>query len=226
MGRVLEFASEDPQYIFKVDTPGTTLDGDWRPPSASGPTGSHYLTMRAEFGAFLASLEADLRDDGVLNDYGMATSYEFSSLVWFHGTNNRGDGQANLDLYRDLLVDLVEDVRFDFRLPELPVVIVEHPQLERLVAPDGTLTGADGTISQAKLEAIDILNLTVPDRALFVPVDDLLSSPALNDPFHFEKRAENYLEIGWRIARKLQSIGAGIGQKRLRRPPLGAALSR
>jgi hypothetical protein len=203
LGRILENATDQPQFLFKVDTPGTRIDTHWRPPSAGGTVGSHYANMMTEFQAFLATLDADLADDGYLNDYGDTTSYEVTSFTWWQGSNNRGDGQANLDLYRDLQVDLVNDVRSDLSRPSLSTIIVEHPQVDRVLELDGTLSGADGTISQAKKDAIDILELTQPGTNFFVRTDDLLTTPNLADPFHFEKRAENYLQIGWRVAREL-----------------------
>tara|TARA_R110002126_G_scaffold1402_12_gene8017 strand:- start:8432 stop:9577 length:1146 start_codon:yes stop_codon:yes gene_type:complete len=203
MGRILKAVSDQPQYIFKVDTAGTRIDTHWRPPSAGGTVGTHYVNMMTQFQAFLASLDADLADDGYLNDHGDATAYEITSFTWWQGANNRGDGQANLDLYRDLQVDLVNDVRADLGVPNLPMILVEHAQVDRVVELDGTLSGADGTVSQAKKDAIDILELTTPGTVFFVRTNDLLSTPNLNDPFHFEKRAENYLQVGWRVAREL-----------------------
>jgi hypothetical protein len=193
-GHYLADRTDDPVFIFKSDTGGTTLAQDWRPPTAAatrpenGDTvGMHYTATMDRFASFLDELDADLADDGRLNDYMDATGYEVSALVWFQGFNEAVEsGGAFKPEYEANLVDFVRDVRAaDARIPaNLGAIIPES-------------SDRDAQLNTARQGAVDTLNLETPNSAVFFRNNDLLDSRPLG--YHFHESAESYLEIGWRM---------------------------
>jgi len=195
MGHRVGQQLNDPIYLFKSDRGGTTLAQNWRPPSAvskrGGTVGTHYTNTVATLKAFLTKLQADLTDDGKLNNYGNATGFELCGFVWLQGFNdNLNDAQKQE--YKDNLIDLMRDIRAAFSSPALPQVIVE--------CSDG-----DATMRASRLAAINTVNQEQPGKAVFVGTSDL--NKGLEGGYHFEARAENYLEIGWRTGTAILNNG-------------------
>ena len=183
MGQYLAEQMQSPVFLFKSNCGATWIDTDWRPPSAGGITGANYTNTVTRFGEFLDDLDADLADDGLLNAYNNAVGYEVAGFVWLQGWGNRGEGDANREMYRDMLVDLTHDIRALPRVPSgLPLIAVDHPQSHRLVNPDGTYGGADGTISQAKREAVELLNAESAHSAVYV---DFYAADPLDQDFNY-----------------------------------------
>ncbi len=199
-GHYLADRTEDPIFLFKSDTGGTTLGVDWRPPSAvanrpaNGSTvGSHYSNTINRFTSFLDELDADLADDGMLNTYNNATGYEVSGMVWFQGFNEQfNDGSrtaAQLQAeYAANLVDLVHDIRAaDSRIPsDLGAIIPESSDLNT-------------NLNNARQAAVATLNSEIPSSAAFFRNNDLIDSRP--NGYHFHETAESYLEIGHRMGR-------------------------
>lgn len=204
----------DPVYLFKSDRGGTTLAQNWRPPSAvskrGGTVGNHYKNTVNSMKAFLAKLQADLADDGKLNSYGNATAYELCGFVWLQGFNdNLNDGFKQE--YKDNLIDLMRDMRAEFNKPALPQIIVE--------CSDG-----DATMRASRITAISSVNQEQPGKAVFVGTADL--NKGLEGGYHFEARAENFLEIGWRTGSAILSNGFTGGGGTTHPPGPGRGVAR
>lgn len=199
MGQRLGDAMNSPVLLFKSSLGGTNITANWRPPSAGGTTGSNYTNTVNVFKAQLDALDADLGDDGLLNSYNNATGYEVAGVVWLQGWNDQGTPEAT---YRELLIDLIEDVRAsDARIAnDLPALIVESGD-------------QSATLNAARQGAVDALNLDNPGSAVFIETNGLngvnysglgvtnANGGAYSDGWgsHFHARAESYLEIGWKI---------------------------
>lgn len=199
MGQRLGDELDSPVLMFKSSKGGTNLTSDWRPPSAGGSAGTHYTNTVNQFKAQLDTLDADLADDGVLNDYNNATGYEVAAVVWLQGWNDRNTAEAT---YADLLVDLIEDLRdSDARIAsDLPALIVES-------------SDQSATLNAARVAAVAALNADNPGSAVFIETNGLVGvnysaegvTNVNGDPynngwgFHYHARAENFLEIGWKI---------------------------
>lgn len=200
-GHYLADRTEDPIFIFKSDTGGTTLAQDWRSPTAAatrpenGDTvGMHYTATMNRFMSFLDELDADLADDGKLNNYMDATAYEVSALVWFQGFNEAVEsGGAFKPEYEANLVDFVHDIRAaDTRIPnDLPAII-----------PESSDTNVD--LNTGRQAAVATLNSEIPGSAVFFNNSELIDSRGRG--YHFHETAESYLEIGWRMG----TLGAAV----------------
>jgi hypothetical protein len=208
MGIRLGDATADPVFLFKSSMGGTTLGTDWRPTDAvtkrGGTVGANYTHTMTRFIQFLDSLDADLGDDGVLNNYNNATAYQVSGVFWFQGWNEQYDDApytaAQLQAeYKDNLVDLIHSIRAaDPRIGGSVGLIV------------GESADQNATLNAARIAAVAELNGEIANSAAYFDTDNMIGANWGNNdggaPFstgwgyHYNARAENYLEIGWRAA--------------------------
>lgn len=215
MGHLLGEATGDPVMLFKSNKGGTTLGNDWRPTDAvnsrGGEVGVNYTNSMNQVIALLDELDADLADDGMLNDHHNATSYEISGVFWFQGWNEQSnDGAytaAELQAeYQDNLVDLIHSIRkADARIPNDVKFIV------------GESSDQNATLNAGRLGAVAALNVEAPNSAAYFDTDGLIDVNYGNndggDPFsaswgyHFHARAENFLEIGWLAYSAIDALG-------------------
>jgi hypothetical protein len=215
MGIRLADATDDPVFLFKSSMGGTTLGSDWRPPAAvaarGGSVGVNYTNTVNRFLEFLDTLDADLADDGKLNGYHNATSYKVSGVVWFQGWNEMFDDapytatQLQAE-YKDNLKDLVRSLRAaDTRMPaNLPLIIPES-------------SDQNANLNAGRVAAVAELNAEIPNSAVYIENNEMIGTfwgnNELGVPFstgwgyHFNARAENYLEVGWRIGGKVLANG-------------------
>ena len=123
---------KEPVLLIKTCWGGHSLYGNFRPPSAGKPAyktdcppeemGASYQKMVNEVRACLASLYTDFPELK-----GLKT--ELCGFVWFQGWNDfcAGDEikQQVYDEYCPNFVHLVQDLRAEFKMPNLPVVMGE-----------------------------------------------------------------------------------------------------
>jgi alpha-galactosidase len=123
---------EEPVLLIKTCWGGKDLYCDFRPPSAGKPAYEIPGKPR-EFGAFYRKMleEVHLCLDHLDTDFpqfkGMPV--ELSGFVWFQGWNDmcadRKIKPQVLDEYASNFVHLVQDLRAELKMPNLPVVIGE-----------------------------------------------------------------------------------------------------
>jgi hypothetical protein len=208
MGINIGNALTAPVFLFKSDKGGTDLAYDWRPPSAvaarGGAIGINYTNTVSQFKAFLDTLDADLKNDGKLNAYNDATGYEVCGFVWLQGWNESSGSQAHyttaqkLAEYQQNLVDLVHDIRAsDSRIPSnLGAIIPES-------------TDQNVSLNASRAGAVAVLNGEQSGTAVFFENNNMIGTNWGNNEhgvafstgwgYHFNARAENFLEVGWRI---------------------------
>ncbi len=187
-GHTLGEALDSPIYLYKSDHGGTALATAWRPPSAAkargGEVGACYTNTLRTFSGFLSELGKTLASDGKLAKYGGATGYEVCGLLWVQGFNDSISDEKRAE-YEQNMIDLGRDLRRDLKLPKLPIIVVESS--------DG-----NAEMNTARQNAVAALNKDQPGQAVFISTQGL--NQGKRGGFHFEARAENYLEIGWRAA--------------------------
>jgi hypothetical protein len=208
MGQRLGEALQSPVFLFKSCQGGKDLAYDFRPPSAvaarGGSVGANYTTAVNQFKTFLNGLDASLAANGKLDAYNDATGYEVAGMVWFQGWNTTNGNQSvysttqKMAEYTQNLVDLVHDIRdSDPRIPADLGVIV------------GESSDQNEDLNVSRAAAVDALNLDMPGTAVFIENNNMRNtnwgnsnsgSPfSTNWGYHFNAKAENYLEIGWRM---------------------------
>ena len=144
----LSSGEENPVLLIKTCWGGHSLYGNFRPPSAGKPAyesgykpediGASYRKMVKEVRECLANLDTDFPQLK-----GLKT--ELCGFVWFQGWNDMcqpGDTirQQVYDEYCPNFVRLVQDLRAEFKVPNMPVVIGElgvGGENEKANAPDG-----------------------------------------------------------------------------------------
>lgn len=109
-GHVMGDFFEEPVLLIKTAWGGKSLYVDFRPPSSGGKVGPCYIKMLEEVHAALA----ELKDQ----------KYEIAGFVWQQGWNDMCTKPA-IPEYAQNLVNLVNDIRKEFGVPNLPVVVGE-----------------------------------------------------------------------------------------------------
>ena len=106
---------DDPVLIIKTAIGGTNLAVDWRPPSAGGETGELYNQMIQTIQNVTQNLGTEFPDIGT-------TDFEISGFAWFQGWSDAGDTGYRSE-YESNLTHLIDDVRSDLNILDLPVII-------------------------------------------------------------------------------------------------------
>lgn len=117
-GYVLGDQLTNPILLIKTAWGGKSLYRDFRPPSSGGETGKYYSMMIDQIHQAMETVGADFP---VLK----GRKVELAGFVWWHGWNDGVDPQHAVPEYENNLVNLIKDIRQEFRAPKLPVVIGE-----------------------------------------------------------------------------------------------------
>jgi hypothetical protein len=197
-GNVMGDALVNQVLIIKTAWGGQSLYTDFRPPSSGGTVGPRYKEILATVATVLANLRAEFPDyDG--------GGYELAGFVWWHGWNDGCDPKNAVPEYEKNLVNLIRDLRKDFKCPKLPVVIGE------LTGPWVEVDGEWGALRKAQAAAA-----AYPEFAgsvAFAETHDFVrpeeDSPG-GWPCHEFNNAETYFLVG-------NALGEGM-QKLLRAP--------
>jgi hypothetical protein len=171
--------------LIKTAWGGKSLYKDFRPPSSGGEVGPYYTKMIAEVRAALANLKKDFP---AYADQG----YELAGFVWYHGWNDGVDPKKAVPEYEQNLINLIKDVRKEFKAPKLPVVV-------------GELTGpwVNAPDDWQRLRTAQRAAAALPEfwgNVLFVPTRDFVrpakESPNPTHGHHEFGNAETYFLVG------------------------------
>jgi hypothetical protein len=171
--------------LIKTSWGGKSLYEDFRPPSSGGELGPYYTMMIDRVHEVLNNIE------GFMPGYS-GEGYEIAGFGWHQGWNDRISDAANEE-YQTNCVNLINDLRDEFGLPDMPFVL----------ATTG-MTGWEETNTRA---------LSLMEAQLAVPYDirlnfgnvvavetrdfwrDAEDSPA-DQGYHWNRNAETYFLIG------------------------------
>lgn len=95
--------------LIKCGWSGTSMQGDWRPPSAGGATGSLYKNLIETVEEALSKL-----DPGI--------DYEISGMCWMQGESDACNIYPANE-YESSLTHFINDVRKDLNAPTMPFII-------------------------------------------------------------------------------------------------------
>ncbi len=140
---------KNPVLLIKTCWGGRDLCYDFRPPSAGKPAyeiskrdgemGSSYRQMVKEVHECLDHLDVDFPQF-------KGMKYEIRGFVWFQGFNDMCSNRKEVyDEYSSNFVHLVQDLRTEFKVPKMPVVVGE-------LGVDGETANKEFRAAQAKIE--------------------------------------------------------------------------
>lgn len=95
--------------LIKCGWSGTSLQGDWRPPSAGGTTGALYENLIDTVNKALGALDKSI-------------DYELLGMCWMQGESDACSIYPANE-YEDSLTAFINDVREEFNAPTLPFII-------------------------------------------------------------------------------------------------------
>jgi hypothetical protein len=192
-GHVVGDHFEEPVLVIKTAWGGKSLQVDFRSPTSGGETGEYYLKMIEEVREALAGLEAG--------------EFEIAGFVWMQGWNDMVSAEATTE-YEANLVNLIKDVRAEFRIPNLPVMIGE-------LGNGGAVPEGSG---MAKFRAAQKRGAARIEGAEFVETHGFARpkelSPNLGHGHHWFGNAESYFLVGDALGRgMLEKIGESAEEK-------------
>lgn len=175
---------EEPVLLIKTAWGGKSLFVDFRPPSSGGQTGPFYTKMVEEVRAALAALGD--------------RPYEIAGFVWQQGWNDMCTKGA-IPEYAQNLVNLVADLRKEFKLPDMPVVVGE-------LGNGGPVKGGDMfEFRKAQEEGTRQIR-----NAIFIKTTDFARPPELSPNtghgHHWFGNAESYFLIGEALGQGMRSL--------------------
>lgn len=227
-GHVIGTYHDAPVLLIKTAQGNRSLGFDFRPPS-SGRTDPDNEFESAEYRLMVEGVRKTLdRLDQVVPGY-EGQGYEIAGFLWFQGHKDSFDEQSIVD-YEKNLMHLIQDVRQEFKAPDLPAVIATvgfggDRMQEKFVR----ILQAQQNIADARRHAdLEGTVATVDTRPFWREVDE---SPK-NEDYHYNRNAETYLRIGDAMGRAMVRLqgGKAADQPQRRRsqgsnPPTAAELS-
>jgi hypothetical protein len=175
---------KEPVLLIKTAWGGKSLFVDFRPPGSGGQVGPFYTKMVEEVRAALADLKGQ--------------DYEIAGFVWQQGWNDMCTKGA-IPEYADNLVNLVKDLRKEFKSPDMPVVVGE-------LGNGGPVTSGDMfDFRKAQEEGTKRIH-----NALFIRTTDFARpaelSPNPGHGHHWFGNAESYFLIGDALGEGMKSL--------------------
>lgn len=206
-GHVLGTYHDEQVLLIKTAQGNRSLGFDFRPPS-SGRTDPDNQFEAAEYKLMIEGVRKTLDNlSSVLPDY-QNQGYEMAGFVWFQGHKDSFSEQL-IDEYEKNLVNLINDVRKEFKTPNLPAVVAT--------------VGFGGYNMQDKFLRIHKAQMAVGDKIKYpnyagnvASVDTrdfwrgIDESPKSED-YHYNRNAETYMLIGDALGRAmLKLFGANV----------------
>ena len=194
-GHVMGDHIENQVLLIKTAWGGKSLFKDFRPPSSGGAVGPYYTRMIAEVRAALANVKTDFPSYA-------GGGCELAGFVWYHGWNDGCEPKTAVPEYEQNLVNLIRDVRKEFNVPKLPVVI-------------GELTGpwVEAPAEWATLRKAQAAAAARPEFAgtvAFVPTHDFVrkpeDSPNPSHGHHEFGNAETYFLVGNALGEGMKNL--------------------
>ncbi len=184
-GHVMGDYFEEPVLLIKTAWGGKSLYKDFRPPASGGEVGPYYTQMIQEVRDALEALGDE--------------EYEIKGFVWMQGWNDMCTEQA-VPEYAENLVNLAKDIRREFNVPELPIVIGE-------LGNGGAAKPGSGMQRFREAQKIGAESI---ENALFVRTQDSARPPELSPNIghghHWYGNAESYFLIGHALGEGMKKL--------------------
>jgi len=188
LGHVLGDAIDAPILLIKTCWGGKSLHVDFRPPGAGGETGPYYQQMVAEYREALEAIDKEFPQ---LAD----RPRKLSGFFWFQGWNDMFTDGA-VEAYEQNMAHLIDDLRKELEVPDLPVVIGE--------------TGNGNSFPLRHAQAAVAERPEYRGNVSFVSTAQFLrrpqDSPNSGHGHHWFGHAESYFGIGDQLGREMLRI--------------------
>jgi len=182
----------DDILLLKVVQGGTDLRVSWKTPSSTKNKGNELtpeeLARDSLYGVLIAKAQ-EIQNPSKLAEYFpqyAGKTAQIAGFVWFQGWNDLFN-PLNQSNYEPNLTCLLNDLRADLNMPDLPVVIAQ------------THGGADGPVQTAQARVVNAFDFC-----------ELAITNDLSGYYHFDNAA--HLVIGKRMAVAMKKV-LGLGNK-------------
>jgi len=183
--------------LIKTAWGGKSLYKDFRPPSSGGQLGVYYTKMLEQVRGVLGDIKKHFPAYG-------GQGYEIAGFVWFQGWNDMCTKEA-IPQYEDNLVNLIGDIRKEWKSPNLPVVIGE-------LGNGGAKCGANMQAIR-KAQAAAAKRPEVGKNVTFVQTHQFArpakQSPNTGHGHHWFGNAESYFLIGNAMGEAMKKLLGG-----------------
>ncbi len=183
-GHVVSERLDNQVLIIKTCWGGKSLMTDFRPPGAGGKVGPYYTLMIKQVKDVLANLKNHFPDY-------QGQGYEIAGFGWHQGWND-GLNKKAVSEYESNLAHLIKDLRKEFGVKDLPVVIVVSGFGGRNQKIDRRLGIIEAQFAVAKRPEFKGTVTTVETRDFFREAN---ISPS-RQGYHWNSNAETYYLIG------------------------------
>ncbi|HUU30569.1 MAG TPA: sialate O-acetylesterase, partial [Phycisphaerae bacterium] len=219
-GHVMGAFHEEQVLLIKTAQGNRSLGFDFRPPSSG----------RTDPGSEWESLEYKLMVEGVRKTLDnikdivpgyKGQGYEIAGFVWWQGHKDSGTEESIAE-YEKHLVNLINDVRKEFKAPKMPVVVATvgfggHNMADKFLRIlEAQMAVADTTKHPEYAATV----ASVDTRDFWREVDE---SPTSQD-YHYNRNAETYMLVGDTLGRAMIKLLGGNAEalpQALRPKPAG-----
>ena len=204
-GHVLGTFHDEQVLLIKTAQGNRSLGFDFRPPS-SGRTDLDNKFESAEYKLMVEGVRKTLDNIAKIVPGYKGQGYEIAGFVWFQGHKDSGTEQS-ISEYEKHLVNLINDVRKEFKTPKLPAVVatigfgghnmqdkfLRILKAQRAVGDEKQHPEYAGTVA------------SVDTRDFWREIDE---SPR-NQDYHYHRNAETYMLIGDALGRAMVGLLGG-----------------
>jgi len=205
LGHVLGTYHDEQVLLIKTAMGNRALGYDFRPPS-SGRNDPESKWESLEYKLMVEGVRKTLNDiEKILPGY-KGQGYEIAGFVWWQGHKD-SFVPGLIDEYEQNLVNLIKDVRKEFDVPRMPVVIATvgfggHNMSEKFLR---ILKAQMAVADPKKHPEFAGTVATVDIRDFWREVDE---SPAGQD-YHYNRNAETYMLVGDALGRAMVRLLGG-----------------
>jgi alpha-galactosidase len=204
-GHVLGTYHDEQVLLIKTAQGNRSLGFDFRPPS-SGRTDPDNTFESIEYTLMVEGVRKTLDNINKIVPGYKGQGYEIAGFAWFQGHKDSGSEQSIAE-YEKHLVNLINDVRKEFKKPKLPVVVATvgfggHNMQEKFLR----ILKAQLAVGDAKQHPEYAGTVaSVDTRDFWREVDE---SPT-NQDYHYNRNAETYMLIGDALGREMVRLLGG-----------------
>ena len=190
-GHVVGDYYKEPVLLIKTAWGGKSLFKDFRPPSSGGEVGEFYKLMLKEIHTALDNMQKTFPDLA-------GRGWEIAGFVWMQGWNDMCTPEA-IPEYDTNLVNLVKDIRREFKSQNLPVVIGELGN-----------GGPDARGNMAAFRKAQKAGAERIENAIFVITHNFArypeQSPNKGHGHHWFGNAESYFLVGDALGKEILKL--------------------